>query len=140
METTNNGKLLKTSCLMLEINEFRCYEAKIEESEKKVKKAGSRQESNPGHLWLAVYIEDCEGWWSSGCCGSVAEHWWLIIMENWVEFGTRLVGSRLLPFLMCFVTLISYLFLHIELLFSSLHTSLSTLTLSHPHRMDHRDE
>ena len=30
------------------INEFRCYEAKIEESEK----GGSRQESNPGHLWL----------------------------------------------------------------------------------------
>ena len=30
------------------INEFRCYEVKIEESEK----AGSRRESNPGHLWL----------------------------------------------------------------------------------------
>ena len=30
------------------INEFRCYEAKIEESEK----AGSHRESNPGHLWL----------------------------------------------------------------------------------------
>ena len=28
--------------------EFRCYEAKIEESEK----VGSRRESNPGHLWL----------------------------------------------------------------------------------------
>ena len=28
------------------INGFRCYEAKIEESEK----AGSRQELNPGHL------------------------------------------------------------------------------------------
>ena len=28
--------------------EFRCYEAKIERSEK----ASSRQESNPGHLWL----------------------------------------------------------------------------------------
>ena len=35
------------SSIML-INEFRCYEAKIEEGEK----AGSRQESNPGHLWL----------------------------------------------------------------------------------------
>ena len=23
----------------------------------------------------AVHIEDCEGWWLSGCCGSVAEHW-----------------------------------------------------------------
>ena len=28
------------------VKEFRCYEGKIEESEK----AGSRQESNPGHL------------------------------------------------------------------------------------------
>ena len=28
--------------------EFRCYEAKIEESEK----ADSHQETNPGHLWL----------------------------------------------------------------------------------------
>ena len=24
----------------------------------------------------AVHIEDCEGWLLSGCCGSVAEHWW----------------------------------------------------------------
>ena len=30
------------------IKEFRCYEAKIKESEK----AGSHRESNPGHLWL----------------------------------------------------------------------------------------
>ena len=30
------------------INEFRCYETKIEESEK----AGSCCKSNPGHLWL----------------------------------------------------------------------------------------
>ena len=22
-----------------------------------------------------VYIEDCEGWWFSGCHSSVAEHW-----------------------------------------------------------------
>ena len=73
---------------------FRCYEAKIEESEK----AGSRRESNPGHLacaasalplhelrqvlqlrhfspTCAVHIEDCGGWWLSGCRSSVAEHW-----------------------------------------------------------------
>ena len=25
----------------------------------------------------AVHIEDCEGWWLSGCRGSVAEHWQL---------------------------------------------------------------
>ena len=42
------SSVLRASCLTLEINEFRCYEAKIEESEK----AGSRRESNPGHLWL----------------------------------------------------------------------------------------
>ena len=30
------------------VKEFRCYEVKIEESEK----ASSHQESNPGHLWL----------------------------------------------------------------------------------------
>ena len=30
------------------MNEFRCYEAKLKESEK----AGSCQESNPRHLWL----------------------------------------------------------------------------------------
>ena len=37
-----------SSRLCAVINEFRCYEVKIEESEK----AGSRRESNPGHLWL----------------------------------------------------------------------------------------
>ena len=42
---------------------FRCYEEKIEESEK----AGSRQDSNPGHLACAVHIEDREGLWLSGC-------------------------------------------------------------------------
>ena len=40
---------------MLEIKEFN--EVKIEES--------------------AVHIQDCEGWWLSGCRGSVAQHWWL---------------------------------------------------------------
>ena len=25
----------------------------------------------------SVHIEDCEGWWLSGCCSSVAEHWGL---------------------------------------------------------------
>ena len=37
---------------MLRITKFTCYEAKIEESEK----AGSRQESNPGHLWLELPV------------------------------------------------------------------------------------
>ena len=70
------------------IKEFRCCEVKIEESEK----AGSRWESNPDTSGLscqcsarcateafsptcAVHIEDCEGWWLSGCRSSVAEHW-----------------------------------------------------------------
>ena len=42
--------LLRASCLPLKIKECRCYEAKIEESEK----VGSHLESNLGHLWLAV--------------------------------------------------------------------------------------
>ena len=33
----------------------------------------------------AVYIEDCEGWWLSGCCGSVAEHWRLKPKVSWVR-------------------------------------------------------
>ena len=50
--------MLRVYCLKLEIKEVRCYEAKIEESEKK---AGSRRESNPHNPLIA--IEDCEGWW-----------------------------------------------------------------------------
>ena len=56
--------LLRASCLTLE----------IEESEK----ASSRQELNP------VHVEDCEGWWSSGCRGSVAEHWQLNPEVSWI--------------------------------------------------------
>ena len=82
-------------------NKGRCYEAKIEESEK------TGHELNPGHLWLeppvfchlattarcateafsttcAVHIEDCEGWWLSSCCGSVEEHWRLKPKVSWV--------------------------------------------------------
>ena len=33
----------------------------------------------------AVYIEDCEGWWLSGCRGSVAEHWQLKPEVSWVR-------------------------------------------------------
>ena len=32
----------------------------------------------------AVHIEDCEGWWLSGCCSSVAEHWQLKPEVSWV--------------------------------------------------------
>ena len=34
LNSLNIEAFLRASCLMLEINEFRCYEAKIEESEK----------------------------------------------------------------------------------------------------------
>ena len=41
--------MLKASCLTLEINEFRCYEAKIEESEKgRPAVAGSRTQDTSG--------------------------------------------------------------------------------------------
>ena len=40
--------LLKASCLTLEINEFRCYEAKIEESEKKPAVTGNRTQDTSG--------------------------------------------------------------------------------------------
>ena len=29
------------------------------------------------NLFGTVHIEDCGDWWLFGCCGSVAEHWWL---------------------------------------------------------------
>ena len=58
--------MLKASHLILEINEFGDYEAKIEESE-------------------TVYIEDCEGWWLSGCRGSVAKYWRLKPKVSWVR-------------------------------------------------------
>ena len=41
--------------------------------------AATCRESEP------VYIEDCEGWWLSGCCSSVAEHWWLKPEVSWVR-------------------------------------------------------
>ena len=45
----HSSKLLPNSNIIM-INEFRCYEAKIKESEK----AGSHQESNPGDLAWAT--------------------------------------------------------------------------------------
>ena len=33
----------------------------------------------------STHIEGCEGWWSSGCCGSVAENWWLKPEVSWVR-------------------------------------------------------
>ena len=52
----------------------------------------------------AVHIEDCEGWWLSGCCGSVAEHWqpkpevswvWLPVTAGFFTFlYFRLITSK----------------------------------------------
>ena len=42
----------------------------------------------------AVHIEDCEGWWLSGCRGSVAEYWGLKPELSWVW----LPATALLPF------------------------------------------
>ena len=36
----------------------------------------------------AVDIENCEGWWSSSCRGSVAEHWQLKPEMSWVRQRT----------------------------------------------------
>ena len=64
--------MLRASCLTLEINEFRCYETKIEKSEK----AGSRRESNPGHLGLELPVL-CH--WAT-----TAKHWRLKPEVSWV--------------------------------------------------------
>ena len=45
-------QMLLAKLLVWLINEFRCYEVKIKESEK----ASSHQESNPGHLWLELPV------------------------------------------------------------------------------------
>ena len=52
MSVTAILRMFRESCFTLEMNEFRCYEAKIEESEK----AGSHQELNTGHLWLELPV------------------------------------------------------------------------------------
>ena len=44
----------------------------------------------------AVHIEDCEGWWPSGCCGSVAEHCRLKPEVSWVRLPPT---AGLFPFL-----------------------------------------
>ena len=53
------------------INEFRCYEVKIEDIEITI-------------LYIYQHIQNCEGRWLSSCCGSVAEHWWLKPEVSWV--------------------------------------------------------
>ena len=50
----------------------------------------------------AVYIEDCEGWWLSGCCGSVAEHWRLKLEVSWVQLPA--IASFFNFFYFCLIT------------------------------------
>ena len=59
----------------------------------------------------AVHIEDCNGWWLSGCCGSVAEHWWLKPEVSWVR----------LPVAAGFFT---FLYFHLITYLNSLHLTL----------------
>ena len=66
--------------------EIRCYEAES-------KKASSRRDSNPGH------IEDCEGWWSSGCRCSVGEHWQFEPEVSWVRLPLTAGPFHFPPFL-----------------------------------------
>ena len=109
--------MLTASCLMLEIKEFRCYEARIEESEKGVE-----------HFWLeppvlchwatttivgclaVMHIEDCKGCWLSSRCGSVAEDWQLKPEVSWVQVlppTASLFPSQFLPY-------INYILLEIQ--------------------------
>ena len=63
--------LLRTSCLMLE-------------SEKMLAEWLPGVRLRHFSPTCAVHIEDCEGWWLSGCRSSVAEHWRLKPEVYWV--------------------------------------------------------
>ena len=62
---------------MLEIKRFRCYEAEIDEDEKADRWHILRCVTEAFSTICAVHIEECGGWWLSGCRSSVAEHWQL---------------------------------------------------------------
>ena len=68
----------------------------VEESEK----AGSCQESNPGHLWfepsLLCHWATTAGW-PPGCRGSVAEHWQLKPEVSWVRPMRRSFLRKTVP-------------------------------------------
>ena len=80
--------VLRTLASRWNKEKFRCYEAQIEESEK----AGSRRESNPGHLACAAsalplsYDNGCGGWWLSGCRSSVASKFLFILAVCLLQF------------------------------------------------------
>ena len=46
----------------------------------------------------AVHIEECEGWWLSGCCSSVAEHSGCTSQVSWVRFPVAAVLFTFLYF------------------------------------------
>ena len=84
--------MVRASCLTLEINEFRCYEAKFlmerifQSTPNGVLTAvAARCVTEAFSTTCAVHIEDCEGWWLSGCHGSVAEQWQLKPEVSWVR-------------------------------------------------------
>ena len=59
---------------MPEIEEFRCYAAKIKEYRCATEAFGTT---------YAVHLENCEDQWLSGCRGSVAEHFKPVMF--WVQ-------------------------------------------------------
>ena len=71
-----------------EINEFRCYEVKTEESEKPaVTESQTQNTSDLSHQWLpGVQLRHSvpSVQWLSGCRASVAEHWRLKPEVSWV--------------------------------------------------------
>ena len=46
---------------------------------------------------VPIHIEDCEGWWLSGCHGSVAEHWRLKLEVSWVRLPATASLGNFLP-------------------------------------------
>ena len=76
-------KMLRASCLTLEINEFRCYEAKIQENEK----AGSHRESNPVCNWGTQY----------NLCSTYRGLWGLVVVLLFWLNGRALVAQARCP-------------------------------------------
>ena len=89
-----HAKILWSSCLMLEIKNLGVWSENRE-----VKGRQFCWESNPSAYWVgrcvslrhfsttcAVHIEDCKGWWFSGCHNSVAEHQLHKPEMSWVQF------------------------------------------------------
>ena len=77
--------MLRTLASHWNKEKFRCYEAQIEESEK----AGSRRESNPGHLACAAsalpgVLGLIPGGCRTVCCGLLAK--WLRVRDQGIHY------------------------------------------------------